>query len=94
MRDSDPDLIAHSRVVNHTQPNGGKGSKVEVKPDGSFTYSPATDFKGTESFFYTVSDGFLEAVTKVTIKEGEPVSSGPQAPPTISSTRPIILKKL
>ncbi|MBN9164611.1 MAG: hypothetical protein BGO98_41730 [Myxococcales bacterium 68-20] len=94
VNDTDPDLIAHLRVVNHTQPNGGKGSKVEVKPDGSFTYNPATNFKGTESFFYTVSDGFLEAVTKVTIKVGDPVNSGPQTPPTISTTRPIILKKL
>lgn len=89
--DGDPDLIAHLRVVNHTQPNGGKGSKVEVKPDGTFTYNPATNFKGTESFFYTVSDGFLEALGKVTITVSEPVRT--QQPPTLSPKMPV-LKKL
>lgn len=78
--DTDPNVIAHLRVVNHTQPNG---SKVEVEPDGSFTYNPGTGFVGTESFLYTVSDGLLEATGKATITVTAPRNSGPQTP-TIS----------
>ena len=41
---------------------------VTVNPDGSFTYTPLTDFSGTDPFTYTVSDGILtSAPATVTI---------------------------
>jgi len=33
------------------------GSTVEINDDGSYTYTPANDFVGTESVVYTVDDG-------------------------------------
>jgi len=39
-------------------PNGGPANgTVTVNPDGSYTYTPAANFNGTDSFTYTVSDG-------------------------------------
>jgi len=38
--------------------NGGPAhGTVTVNPDGSYTYTPAANFNGTDSFTYTVSDG-------------------------------------
>ena len=37
-------------------------------PDGSFTYTPAANFNGTDSFTYTASDGTaVSSVATVTI---------------------------
>ena len=41
-------------VIGNTDPNNGL---VTVNPDGTFTYTPDSDFNGSDSFTYTVSDG-------------------------------------
>lgn len=64
--DTSPVLTAKLTVANNTQPNGGKGGKVDVKPDGSFTYTPPTNFVGSEKFLYSVSDGIRQSTTTVT----------------------------
>ncbi|MFC1547207.1 Ig-like domain-containing protein [Candidatus Neomarinimicrobiota bacterium] len=51
--DSDPEGDALS-VDDITQ---GSNGDVAINPDGSVTYSPATDFNGSDSFTYTLSDG-------------------------------------
>jgi len=53
--DSDPDsdLVTVSGFDNPS----AKGGTVNVNPDGSFTYTPATNFNGTDTFSYTISDG-------------------------------------
>ncbi|MDF2696412.1 MAG: hypothetical protein K0S65_4795, partial [Labilithrix sp.] len=79
--DTDPDILAKLKVVNNTQPNAGKtGSKVDVKPDGSFTYTPGPNVQGAESFLYTVSDGQLESTGRATITVSGPVRGLPPAP--------------
>ena len=40
-------------AFDSTSANGGT---VSVNPDGSFTYNPAADFSGTDSFTYTLTD--------------------------------------
>jgi hypothetical protein len=40
-------------VTSNTQPSNGS---VVVNPDGTYTYTPATDFVGTDMFTYTVCD--------------------------------------
>ena len=45
-----------------------KGGSVELAANGSFTYTPNTDFNGTETFAYKASDGNLDsAVATVSI---------------------------
>ncbi|KND47671.1 MAG: putative RTX toxin [Parcubacteria bacterium C7867-006] len=43
------------------------GASVIMNPDGSFTYTPATDYQGLDSFTYEVSDGTLTSSATVTI---------------------------
>jgi len=87
INDTDPDLLTNLKVTNHTQPSGGKGSKVVVQPDGSFTYTPASGFQGTESFFYNVSDGIAERPAKVTITVTAPL---PGTNPVVANNRTAI----
>ena len=79
--DSSPVLTAGLRVVNHSQPNGGKGSKVQITPDGSLIYNPGTGFQGSESLIYTISDGHNEALGRVTF-----TVTAPAAAPTTPAT--------
>jgi len=41
------------KVVSNTNPTNGK---VVVNPDGTYTYTPNTDFFGVDSFDYTIED--------------------------------------
>ena len=51
--DTDDDTLSvFSETITTT--NGGT---VETSTDGSFTYTPATDFNGTDTFTYEVTDG-------------------------------------
>lgn len=53
--DSDPDndtLSVTSGTFATTQ-----GGSITLQTNGDFTYTPATDFSGTDSYQYTVSDG-------------------------------------
>ena len=53
--DTDGDLGAGDvlTVTDYTQPTNGA---VVLNPNGTFTYTPAADFNGTDTFTYTVSD--------------------------------------
>lgn len=48
-----------------TTANGGT---VELAEDGTFTYTPAADFNGTDSFDYTLSDGTVTDTASVTLE--------------------------
>ncbi|WP_090363701.1 Ig-like domain-containing protein [Ferrimonas sediminum] len=61
--DSDPDGDTLT-VVAVTQ--GSKGS-VEVLADGQLRYHPAKNFKGSDSFSYTISDGLATATAWVSV---------------------------
>ena len=47
-------------VTTHTAP--AHGSAV-LQPDGSYTYTPATDFSGADSFSYTITDSVGQTAT-------------------------------
>jgi len=51
--DVDGDALSVS-TFNATSVNGGN---VSMNPDGSFTYTPASNFAGFDSFEYSISDG-------------------------------------
>jgi VCBS repeat-containing protein len=68
--DSDGDLLTTSLVT------GPAGGSVELNADGSFTYTPNTNFNGEDSFTYSVSDGELSSEATVVIT----VNAVPDAP--------------
>lgn len=85
--------------VSASTVNGIDDSGVEwaVDEDGSFTYTPVTDFVGTRVFHYTMTDGALMSnVAAVTITVTEPAvipddpgdPETPDTPDTPESTVP------
>lgn len=65
------------QVVDFTQPENGT---VTVNPDGSFSYTPDTDFEGIDRFTYTIEneDG-APATATVRILIGVPPGTEPEA---------------
>ncbi|MCB8942277.1 MAG: cadherin-like domain-containing protein [Ardenticatenaceae bacterium] len=59
--DADGDLLTASLL---STPSNGQ---VDLSSDGSFTYIPNPSFLGTDTFTYTVSDGFFTDTATVTI---------------------------
>jgi VCBS repeat-containing protein len=68
---------------------------VTVRPDGTYTYTPARDFHGSDSFTITVSDGHggtVQVTIPVTVTS---VNDAPTAEPGTAMTRentPVTLK--
>jgi len=61
--DADGDVLAAVLV------NGPAHGSLELAADGSFTYTPAADFFGQDTFTYRASDGALDSeVAEVTIE--------------------------
>lgn len=63
--DSDPNNDPLS-VLSATQ--GGKGS-VKINSDNTVTYTPGNNFKGSDSFTYTISDGKASSSATVTVSK-------------------------
>ena len=61
--DSDPDGDAIS-ITGFTQPTNGS---VVQNPDGTFTYTPDSEFSGNDSFTYTITDGEFSSTADVNI---------------------------
>lgn len=53
-KDSNGNALVVDGSTQNTLPNGGK---VIIHPDGTYTYTPAIGFEGTEQIVYEVSDG-------------------------------------
>ena len=65
--DRDPDGDALTATLVQTVSNGA----LTLRPDGSFTYTPAADFDGQDTFTYRASDGAAtSAAVTVTITVG------------------------
>ncbi len=82
-------------AVGVTLPANGT---VNVEPDGSFTYTPNSNFQGTDSFTFTVSDGSLtsaEATVTITVNNVDndaPVAVDDSA--TTDEDTPVIISVL
>ncbi len=74
--DNDPLSYAKSSDPLH--------GSVVVNPDGSFTYTPNTDFNGSDSFVVVVSDGQGGSATSTVFVNVTPVDD--QLPPTGADT--------
>ena len=55
MNDSDPD--GDTLTVDTTPVSAPASGTLLLQADGAFTYTPATDFSGNDSFVYQISDG-------------------------------------
>ena len=69
-------VSAANGVLANDQPNGGtvafsatsaQGGSVAGNANGGFTYTPPTDFNGTDSFTYTVTNAAGQVTCTVTI---------------------------
>ncbi len=66
VRANDTDADGDSLTV--TVASGPSNGQLTLNADGSFTYTPNTDFHGTDTFNYTVNDGTVDsAAATVTI---------------------------
>jgi VCBS repeat-containing protein len=72
--DTDVDGSALSAVVESTASSGA----LVLNADGSFTYTPAPNFNGTDQFTYRATDGALSSTATVTIRV-TPVNDPPLA---------------
>ena len=59
--DTDPDGDTLTAAVVDSAPSHGT---LTLNADGSFTYTPAANFNGTDSFTYRASDGTPAAPTR------------------------------
>lgn len=79
--DTDPDQDALTAVAGtFTSANGGT---LSLNANGSFTYTPATNFAGVDSFTYQATDGLLPSNT-ATISIT--VNPGANLAPTVTTT--------
>jgi large repetitive protein len=59
--DQDGDALT---ITESTAPANGT---VSVNSDGTITYTPNAKFSGTDSFYYTITDGYAVSTAKVTV---------------------------
>ncbi|WP_170295687.1 Ig-like domain-containing protein, partial [Mycolicibacterium phlei] len=69
------EVLTVTPVSNLTTANGGTYS---IAADGTYTYTPAENFNGTDNFTYTVSDGTYSDTGTITITV-TPVNDAPVA---------------
>ena len=70
--------------------SGPANGTAIVRRDGSWTYTPASGFVGTDTFTYVASDGLVTsepATVSITVRGGDPVTPIPTASPTPTPTR-------
>jgi VCBS repeat-containing protein len=82
--DSDPDGDLLTTILETSPANG----LLILNPDGSFTFTPSTNFSGIDSFTYRASDGQLSSeIATVTI-----TVSGLNDPPVVQDDRYSVLE--
>ncbi|HEX2627014.1 MAG TPA: Ig-like domain-containing protein, partial [Candidatus Limnocylindrales bacterium] len=77
--DIDGDSLTAVKVNNPTH------GVVVLAADGSFSYTPTTNFTGTDTFSYKASDGQAQSATKVvtiTVSSIPPINTPTPPPPT------------
>lgn len=73
---NDTDADGDGLTVSAFDATSAEGGTVVVAVDGSFTYDSPTDYTGTDTFDYTVSDGALTDTATVTITVSAPPPPG------------------
>ncbi|MCP3855685.1 MAG: tandem-95 repeat protein, partial [Actinomycetia bacterium] len=73
LQSNDTDIDGDSLAVDATSVGTfttTQGGTIVVAADGGYTYNPATNFNGTDTFDYTVTDGTLTDTGTLTISVG------------------------
>ena len=73
--DTDPEGTTLTAVLVTNVTNG----TLALAPDGGFTYTPATNFAGGDSFTYKANDGTLDSNTVTVSLTVNPVNDAPAA---------------
>lgn len=73
--DTDAEGDALEATVAQTSANGS----LNLNSDGSFTYTPNTDFNGLDSFSYIVNDGQINGNTAIVSLTVNPINDAPTA---------------
>ena len=68
-----------SPALTYAVVTGPAHGALVVNPDGSFTYTPAADFNGTDTFTYRASDGTLSSNLATVTLTVNPVNDPPVA---------------
>jgi hypothetical protein len=63
---------------------------VTLNPDGSYTYVPAGDYNGPDSFVYKASDGSADSVAATVSITVNPIVDTPAGPPE-DTVKPVIV---
>ncbi len=74
---NDTDVDGDTLTVNTTPTVAPAHGTVELKADGTYTYTPAKDFNGTDTFTYEISDGNGSTDTAVVTINITPVNDAP-----------------
>ncbi len=80
--DSDPD----GDVLTHSMLTGPANGSVVLNTDGTFTYTPGSDFNGSDSFTYQTTDADGATATAVATITIDPVNDAPVAVDDSDST--------
>ncbi len=86
---NDSDVDNDNLIINTTPATPPANGTVVINPDGTYTYTPSSDFNGMDSFTYQICDDGLPslcttAVVNITI---DPVNDSPVANVDINSTQ-------
>ncbi|MDO0972857.1 beta strand repeat-containing protein [Mycolicibacterium frederiksbergense] len=73
------DTDADGNTLTATLVNGPTNGTLSLNPDGTFTYTPITNFNGTDSFTYTAGDGTATSNTATVSITVNPVNDAPVA---------------
>ncbi|MEW6429251.1 MAG: Ig-like domain-containing protein [Thermodesulfobacteriota bacterium] len=76
---NDTDVDGDTLSVSASDTASVNGGTVVNNPDGTFTYTPAADFNGDDSFTYTVADGNGGTATGTVTITVTPVNDAPNA---------------
>jgi ELWxxDGT repeat protein/VCBS repeat-containing protein len=79
---NDSDAEQNSLTAIAVTTTGTGGGSLNLNPDGTFTYTPANNFVGNDSFTYRASDGIVTSTRLGTIVIS--VTAGTNAAPTAS----------
>ena len=83
--DNDPDGLV---VITGAATTSGGGS-IQFQPDGSYSYTPATNFSGTDTVVYTAEDPFGSQVTatlRISVLVNHPGSAADDTATTLVNT--------
>ncbi|MEI6233244.1 MAG: Ig-like domain-containing protein [Planctomycetota bacterium] len=84
--DTDPDFNPLLKVALSPLPSQPSNGTLTLNSDGSFVYTPAANFNGTDSFTYYVTDGMLTSAQPATVTINVGANAAPIATDLAVST--------